>query len=165
MTQTRKKNLKSFKASNHSIAFSLSGLSIRRFTLVEPGTDITGDFDVNKLKVSFSLDFSHVISDDKFIIYLGIVYHYPLNKNDILLCELILLTEFRIVDLKDVIETKNDRFSLPTGLLQNFVSIAYSTARGILFTKTQGSFLNQFILPLIDSKTLLEQKIRETSND
>lgn len=49
----------------------------------------------------------------------------------------------------------------PTGFLINgvlgstLVSIAYSTVRGIIFTRTQGTSLGSVVLPVIDPKKLM----------
>jgi len=50
---------------------------------------------------------------------------------------------------------------LPDDLLTELVGMTYSTARGIIFAKTQGSFLNKFILPVIDTKVLVKSMINQ----
>jgi len=143
-----------------SITYHLKGFNIRSFYLFEPGLDITKNIDLLNLKVGFNLDFSHNIELNDFHVTMRILYHYLLNEKDINLLELVLTTEYHISDINIVLEIDGDKFRLPDDLLVNFVSIAYSTARGILFSKTQGSYLNQFILPLIDPKEFIAQNLK-----
>jgi|GEM_PF-1226142 len=143
-----------------SITYHLKGFNVRNFYLIEPGFDITSNFNILNLKVGFNLDFSHNIDLNDFQVTIRILYHYFLNEKDINLLELVLTTEYHISNIKIVLEIDGDKFRLPDDLLVNFVSIAYSTARGILFSKTQGSYLNQFILPLIDPKEFIAQNLK-----
>lgn len=53
-------------------------------------------------------------------------------------------------------ETK--RLSLNLGLANALSSVTYSTSRGILLTKLQGTALQNFILPIINANKLLNNK-------
>jgi hypothetical protein len=143
-----------------SINYKLRKFSIRRFSLVEPAFDITSNFDPQKLNINFNIDFENISEQCSFGIIFDIGYFYELNNNNIKLLDISLITDFFISDMNKIIEIEGENFNIPTDLLINFVSIVYSTTRGILFAKTQGSFLNQFLLPLIDPKLIVEQKLK-----
>lgn len=66
---------------------------------------------------------------------------------------------FFLVDNLDelVTGTEKDR-AVNRGLGNAIASITYSTARGIIMTRFQGTALSSFILPVIDPNTLLGRK-------
>jgi hypothetical protein len=161
LTMKKKKSLP--EAKEMSISFSLRGFNIPRFELVEPGLDITKDFDIFKLKLGINIDFSYNFEQNGYQIIFTIQYHYFLKDKNILLLDLVLITEFSIQEMKSVIKIEGNNFKIPHDLLVTFTSIAYSTARGVIHAKTQGSFLNQFILPLIDPKILVQNKLKAIS--
>jgi hypothetical protein len=66
---------------------------------------------------------------------------------------------FRVENLSDFIEStgEGDEKSYDIDLLlgSTIISIAYSTIRGIIFNRTQGTSLGTVILPVVDPKILL----------
>jgi len=56
------------------------------------------------------------------------------------------------------IPEKNNRLKLNPGLANALSSVTYSTARGILITKLQGTALQNFVLPIINPSNLLRNK-------
>lgn len=154
-----KKKIKSQDIVASPITYKLKGFFISRFTIVEPGLDITSNFEIQKLKLGLNLDFSNSFEDSTFRIILTITNQYELNSKDIKLLELMLISDFEIDDIQSVIQINDEKFEVPDDLLTTFVSLTYSSARGIIFAKTQGSYLNQFILPIVDPKLLIEQRL------
>ena len=53
---------------------------------------------------------------------------------------------------------KSNSFSAPTELLTQFASLTYGSLRGVIFTKTIGSPLNQIILPPNDIGAIFQDK-------
>ena len=157
----QKKNSVLPKNNKNTISFSLRGFKILRYSILEPGLDTTQGFDIKNLKFGFNIDFATNLEHNGFQITLTLVYHYNLNGKDIQLLEFIFLTDFIIKDLLSIVVIDKENINIPHELLVNLTSIAYSSARGVIFAKTQGSFLNQFILPVIDPHFILEQKFSE----
>lgn len=61
-----------------------------------------------------------------------------------------------LVDFLDKVENGDKpKYNIDGGLGSTLVSIAYSTVRGIIFTRTQGTSLGSVILPVIDPKKLM----------
>ncbi len=56
------------------------------------------------------------------------------------------------------IETDSKHLEIHPGLANAIASITYSTARGIILSRFQGTALCDFILPVIDPNTLLKGK-------
>lgn len=160
MKQDKKKNTNLLENKEKSITYSIRSITINRFNLIEPGLDIIDKFDILNLKVGFNLDFNYNIENNGFLVTIRIIYHYKFKEKDIPLAELIMTTDFQISDITIVLEVDGEHFRLLDDLLINFVSIAYSSARGLFYAKTQGSFLNRFILPLIDPKEFIAQNLK-----
>ncbi len=56
---------------------------------------------------------------------------------------------------------KNNKLILNSGLANALSSVTYSTSRGILLIRLQGTALQNFILPIIDPAQLLQNKPNE----
>lgn len=66
---------------------------------------------------------------------------------------------YRIENLEELaIPAKNNRIDLNSGLGNALSSVTYSTSRGILLTRLQGTALQKFVLPIINPSKLLHNK-------
>lgn len=66
---------------------------------------------------------------------------------------------YRIENLEELAKTeKNKRLNLNPGLANALSSVTYSTSRGILLTRLQGTALQNFVLPIINPNNLLHNK-------
>jgi len=66
---------------------------------------------------------------------------------------------YRIENLEELaIQEKNKRLNLNPGLANALSSVSYSTSRGILITRLQGTALKNFVLPIINPNKLLHNK-------
>lgn len=66
------------------------------------------------------------------------------------------LTEYFVKNLADIFSTKDEnQFKIEKPWEITFVSLAISTARGMLAARTAGSFYNRFIFPVIDPSTVI----------
>jgi hypothetical protein len=67
---------------------------------------------------------------------------------------------YRIENLEDLaMPEKNKRLNLNPGLANALSSVTYSTSRGILLTRLQGTALQNFILPIINPNKLLHNNL------
>jgi hypothetical protein len=63
---------------------------------------------------------------------------------------------YQIENLKELaIAAKKERLEVNTALSNALASITYSTARGIIFSRLQGTALQNFILPVINTNNLV----------
>ncbi|SDA96031.1 hypothetical protein SAMN03080617_04169 [Algoriphagus alkaliphilus] len=70
-----------------------------------------------------------------------------------------LLFLYQIENLAELaIPAKNKKLELHPGLANALSSVTYSTARGILLTRLQGTALQNFVLPIINPNKLLQNK-------
>jgi hypothetical protein len=66
---------------------------------------------------------------------------------------------YRIENLEELATPeKNKRLNLNPGLGNALSSVTYSTSRGILLTRLQGTALQNFVLPIINPNNLLHNK-------
>lgn len=79
----------------------------------------------------------------------------PINVKGSYTHEIVFKIE-NLADFLDKVETEDKpQYNIDGGLGSTLVSIAYSTVRGIIFTRTQGTSLGSVILPVIDPKKLM----------
>lgn len=65
---------------------------------------------------------------------------------------------YNIENLEElIIKQKNDIAKIDANLGNALASITYSTSRGILMTRFQGTVLSEFILPVVNPNDLFEQ--------
>lgn len=62
---------------------------------------------------------------------------------------------FEVENLEDFLSDEEDEKKINGVLAGTLMGIAYSTARGIIFDRTQGTFFKGVILPVIDPKELV----------
>lgn len=62
---------------------------------------------------------------------------------------------FEVENFKDFVSEEKDTNKVSGLLGSTLMGIAYSTARGIVFDRTQGTFFKGIILPVIDPKGLV----------
>lgn len=63
---------------------------------------------------------------------------------------------FKVDNLEELVKHKEEGIVVSPHLGNAMASISYSTARGILLTRFQGTILKDFILPVIDPNELLK---------
>ena len=64
--------------------------------------------------------------------------------------------DFKIDNLKDTIKVTNDNIQVPDNILITLLTIAISSARGIIIAKTAGAFINKYYLPILDPNEILK---------
>ena len=139
--------------STEQINFAIQRIDIKRFSLIEPDMDkflSNEEFDIDG---EIGIDFGISVNKNIVVTIKTSIKH---PDNEINYLDFILNTEFSISDSKFSFKSNEDIKSLPSSFLTQIASIAYSTARGIIFAKTLGSYLNQYILPLADMNQIVE---------
>jgi hypothetical protein len=84
-----------------------------------------------------------------FDITIGVFIDKELTKQ---IADLIVRTEYELTKLSEIIkhDTNKNRILLPDQLMMTLLSVALSSARGILAAKTEGSVLEGVYMPIID---------------
>jgi len=68
---------------------------------------------------------------------------------------------FHVDNLEDFVEENENGKQVDSVLGTTILSIAFSTSRGIIIERTQGTYLEGIILPVIDPKELLMNSIND----
>lgn len=72
--------------------------------------------------------------------------------------------DFQVNDLDTYLTQENGQFLLPESLIGTLLSIAYSTSRGLIYDRLQGTHLQDPILPIISPIALLDTDSSEAEN-
>lgn len=138
------------------LSHSLNNFIIEKFLLVEPDK---GMFSDNMIEIGalINLNFKANIEKNIIQVYIEFEANHAIEGKSLLLLNLALITEFTVTNINNIIASNEDIYKLPKGFLTNLASVAYSTARGIIFAKTQGSYLNRYILPLVDMNQIIDK--------
>lgn len=147
--------------------FSPESITIVEFKMVKGQVDTPEDFDLsmveghhlnNSLKLGFNIDNKLVKADFEIEIKTDSKGKNP--KECLGYFNFVFI--FQIDNLKELAKAgKNQLMELDPLLGNALSSITYSTSRGILLTRLQGSALQDFVLPVINPNKLLPPKKRE----
>lgn len=129
----------------------------------------------NSLDVfSATLDFEHIVGYN-----VAVNYDNALIKTEIEItitatipgkespkCHLKVAYIFDVAELKELITPlEGEKFNVSDDVLQSITVISYSTTRGILLSKTQGSYFDKFILPVLNVHALLDKFLPRPTPD
>lgn len=98
------------------------------------------------------------INLDEELITLRLLVNYTLTNNEIvtsLESEIV----FHIINLRNAVKQDEDkkRVNIVDDLMATLLGVSIGTARGILSTKTRGSQMAKFPLPIINAKDVISQ--------
>lgn len=71
---------------------------------------------------------------------------------------------FQVENIEELTEINNEELFVSPTLGNALASISYSTSRGILMTRFQGTALSSFILPVIDPNELVKNAIKNAES-
>ncbi|WP_291402981.1 hypothetical protein [Daejeonella sp.] len=144
--------------------FDPSQIRLKEFKLLKEQIEIPQDFDSiqvegfhldNGLQLGFNLEEHLVKADFKVKINTKGQGH----NQDESYANFHLIFIFRIDNLEDFAKpNKNNLIELHPDLANALASITYSTSRGVLLTKLQGTALGNFILPVINPNDLISDQ-------
>lgn len=152
------------------IEISFNSVQPLRFSLSEPMNDILEDFIPEKMEIKYRFEFFYSLENNIIEVIIFLRYDYDKYKNNVLLksynlIELIYKYGYNVSDLNKL-DMSSDK-ELIDYIFEVIASVSFSTSRGILLEKTQGSFLQKFILPIVSQSSVLNQnniKITELIN-
>lgn len=74
------------------------------------------------------------------------------------------LTEYKVKDFRKKF-LKESQLLIPKEFVSNLISISYSTTRGILTAKAQGSIMQDVVLPIINPIEAIEETMKKKTID
>ncbi|MGI9191698.1 MAG: hypothetical protein ACR2IL_06205 [Chitinophagaceae bacterium] len=145
-------------------SFQPEKITIVDFKMVKGQVDVPEDFDTNEVQ-GFNLENSLQLGfnlDDKLIkadFTINIETVSKANNNNQASGNFHLVFIYRIENLNELAKLDDKKLiELDPALANAISSLTYSTARGILITRLQGTALQNFMLPVINPSTLLHNK-------
>lgn len=116
------------------------------------------------LSAGLNLSYSWNIEKNAFAIQIELKFTLESNsKEKTVLLTHTSVTEFIITELSTILEVNNNNeFTMSENWEVTFVSLAVSTARGMMASRTAGTFYEKFIFPVIDpSKVMLSKRLKQ----
>lgn len=137
---------------------------IREFRLVKGQIDSPFDFKISNIKsFDFKVDFNTAFNIDEgfikadFIIDVSTISNEPAKEAG---CNYFFVFLFYVEDLKEEAQMTADGTVDWNPFLANAIaSITYSTSRGMLISRFQGTVMEDFILPVVDPNLLLQKSL------
>ena len=129
------------------IHFSLSGIPQKYIEKLFTGEEI--------INVDVDISFVKSKGEEQIGVKLSFTYSVDVGENLVNVLEYKNVTWFAIINAPYK-EQDNGTYDIPEYLIKFVASPAYSTARGIIYSRTAHSFLVNYILPLTDSNQLFE---------
>lgn len=137
----------------NQLGFALTGLRIVSFATIDTAYKKTGAVNLIS-EVGFGLDTDeHVIScKAKFS------FEKKLGQ-PFLILEVQGLFEIEKNDFKNKVKQDDGSYMVLQGLAIHFAMLTVGSARGILHAKTEGTVYNEYLLPTIDVKQMVEEDV------
>lgn len=150
--------------SDNNNIFDPEKITIAEFKMVKGQVDVPEDFDTvkvkgyhldNSLQLGFNLVEKLVKAD--FTIEIKTESTSQISKEATGNFHLVFI--YNVENLQDLAKPDNNNLiELHPGLANALSSVTYSTSRGILSTRLQGTALQNFVLPIINPNKLLHNK-------
>ena len=136
-----------------SIKVSIEAIRERSFSLISDDLMPEGDFG-SEIKVNHRLVTEIDQSNQLISVESGVQY----SVADSVLCELILVTDFRIEPYRDVVEVdeQSRTITFSAEFVPTLLDIAYGCLRGVLYEKTKDSPISQYPLQIAPSEELAQ---------
>ncbi len=115
---------------------------------------------LNNLSIKFGINLIPDLSQNK--LDLKVIVRYLLDDNEEKkVLELETSNIFEILNIKDIVTIREDMIIDTSGITPTLVGVAIGTLRGILFTKTVGTALSEYPLPIINPVLLCNALLKE----
>lgn len=136
---------------NNAITFSLDGIKTEQFAILEE------NYSDKKKSVDFGTGIQFMIDSETKFIASVVRISFDQGKKSFLKIDV--SCHFKIDDNSwdTFINKKQHTLTIPKGFLAHMAMITVGTLRGILFTKTEGTIFNKFIIPTIDVTSMIEK--------
>ena len=148
------------------ITYSLNNVRELKFNYQDPYINIE-NFDPESYNFKYGLQVNYKWNLDKELFGVVLDFLYKANRkneDNIDLLEFSNYTEFRVENLDNIFTPRSSNdFDFDEKYEVTFVSIAISTGRGMLITRTAGTFFQKLIFPIINpQKVILSQKVTKS---
>jgi hypothetical protein len=135
--------------------YSLRRVLTRKFEML-------GDLEIDSINheiLKYSIDSGFGANDEKKLIQVKFGFTLVHDTVDLIKLETSLF--FNIENYDEIIQKNEDKQSIvPHYFKKVILGIAISTSRGVLHSKTEGSYLNKFFIPIIDASAIIDRDFK-----
>ena len=138
------------KESKKGVGFALQGIKTEQFEIFEDNFQ-----ESQKATMTTNIQFALNTADLVIVVFFQIEF----KQSENVLLKFVLSSHFK-VEKASWTEFENNTESkiiVPKGVLAHLSAISASTARGVLFAKTEGTPLSRFIVPLINVAEMIPE--------
>lgn len=130
-----------------NITFRIKNISTLEFSVKNLSEAETLNKDLFQFQI---LPASFVDNDNKVIGFNTVVDIFIDLEKQKKVCSLITRVTYDIINFSDFINSVDNSLNIPDQFMHTFLSIALSTTRGILAAKTEGTFLRDVYIPILN---------------
>lgn len=137
----------------NQLGFAFTGLRTASFATIDRAYKKTGVTNlITGLGFGLDIDDHTVTCTTKFA--------FEKKKDQpFLILEVQSLFEIKKEDFLDKVKQDENTYLIPKGLAIHFVVLTVGSARGVLHAKTEGTVYNQYLLPTINVKEMLQEDV------
>lgn len=146
-----------------NIKFGILRVTELNYSFQDPFSVIEDFKQKTNLEAGLNINYKWNIEDNLFAVIPTFKFAYKQSKEkQIDLLEYSILVEYKVENLADIFLVRsNNDFDFEEKWETTFVSIAISTGRGMLISKTAGTFFRQITFPLVNpSELILSKKLK-----
>lgn len=111
---------------------------------------------INDNNLKFNIGYSLLPYQNNNSVVVEIAVKYLFNERELLF--LIASLTFKFPEFNEIFEIKDDQILEKVTIIPTMINVAIGTLRGMTASKTSGTFLRNFPLPLIDPNSLLKKQ-------
>lgn len=140
------------KSESFPVNLKILSMKLVNFSIENLNEDTKKSLDKDRIVFEYGIDLS-VDQIGKKVTSTNHINIFNDFEKSILLGNISVAGEFSVINLDEIIKNFNNK--IPLTFLSLFPNIVLSTARGILLAKTEGTFLEGVLIPIVDSSKLI----------
>lgn len=134
------------------------GIRLQKLQILKYSFEFPHNRDIDLNTVYFEFESKINFNQEKELIFILLaVKVFEKDNKKINIGNLSVLFEYHCLGFKNF-KHKGNTVNIPNDLNRTLFNTSYSTLRGIFYEKTIGTYLQNFILPMIDIKKLIPKK-------
>lgn len=137
-----------------NVKFRLVSIDNERYAPNFEGVDFSS-IPEEKLKFQYKIDTVIQMSKDTILVIPCIRYSY--EGNELLVANAVFTYSVLNLDSAIAVDKENQKINVKADIFPSLVGAAYNTLRGIVYSRTSGTPLAKYPLPMIEVKTLVEK--------
>lgn len=138
----------------NNIKYRIDSISQEEFSLNIEGVDLSNMNDLT-LKFQYKMETLLKMNEDLILVKPSVRLLY--NESPVLTASVIVSYSVQTLDDAFSIDRDNQQINIKADILPSFIGAAYSTLRGIVYTRTIDTPLATYPIPMIELQTLISK--------